>query len=94
MSEQSQQVAVLFLQQYLSIYDSEDRQPLLNAYHDSAVLSMSVSFAPGQAATGAGRYSSASRLIILALLFSPYYSRLIINLSSVINIYAAGWTHT
>ena len=72
-SEQSQQVAVLFLQQYLSIYDSEDRQPLLNAYHDSAVLSMSVSFAPGQAATGAGRYSSASRLIILALLFSPYY---------------------
>jgi nuclear RNA export factor len=77
-SEQSRQVAVLFLQQYLSIYDSEDRQPLLDAYHDSAVLSMSVSFAPGQAATGAGRYRFA----------------FLLTRSSVMNIYTVGWTHT
>ncbi|XP_071657549.1 nuclear RNA export factor 1 [Patagioenas fasciata] len=35
-----------FLQQYYSIYDSSDRQGLLDAYHDGACCSLSIPFAP------------------------------------------------
>ncbi|KAJ8396430.1 hypothetical protein AAFF_G00017360 [Aldrovandia affinis] len=33
-----------FLQEYYSIYDSADRQPLLHAYHDGATFSLSIPF--------------------------------------------------
>ncbi|KAM9257515.1 nuclear RNA export factor 1 [Morus bassanus] len=35
-----------FLQQYYSIYDSSDRQGLLDAYHDGACCSLSIPFGP------------------------------------------------
>ena len=44
-SDQAKQIAVLFLEQYLAVYDSDDRQPLLDAYHDSAVFSITASAA-------------------------------------------------
>lgn len=50
-SDEARQIALAFLEQYLSVYDSEDRQPLLNAYHDSAVMSMTCSFSPGHSAS-------------------------------------------
>lgn len=31
-----------FLGQYFTIFDSESRQPLLNAYHEQAMISMTV----------------------------------------------------
>lgn len=39
-SEEGRRVVLLFLQQYLSVYDADDRQPLLEAYHDTAVMSL------------------------------------------------------
>ena len=35
-----------FVKQYISIYDSNSRQPLLNAYHENAVMSMSTAYPP------------------------------------------------
>lgn len=37
---------LFFLQQYYSVYDSADRQPLLDAYHDSATFSLTIPFFP------------------------------------------------
>ncbi|KAM4621739.1 nuclear RNA export factor 1 [Polymixia lowei] len=39
-SEEIKALILHFLQQYYSIYDSGDRQPLLDAYHDGASLSL------------------------------------------------------
>ena len=41
-------IAGQFLQQYFSIFDYENRQSLLNAYHEHALFSMTIS--PGFAA--------------------------------------------
>ncbi|XP_023240608.1 nuclear RNA export factor 1-like [Centruroides sculpturatus] len=41
-SEDVKNIVVQFLEQYYTIYDSSDRQPLLEAYHDQAMFSMSV----------------------------------------------------
>ncbi|XP_011502457.1 PREDICTED: nuclear RNA export factor 1 [Ceratosolen solmsi marchali] len=38
----AQEVASQFLQQYFLVFDSENRQPLLDAYHEHACLSMTV----------------------------------------------------
>jgi nuclear RNA export factor len=38
----AQEVASQFLQQYFIVFDSENRQPLLDAYHEHACLSMTV----------------------------------------------------
>lgn len=35
-----------FLQQYYMIYDSENRQPLLDAYHENATFSLSCTYHP------------------------------------------------
>ncbi|XP_066582089.1 nuclear RNA export factor 1-like [Prorops nasuta] len=40
-----QDVASQFLQQYFAIFDSENRQPLLDAYHEHACFSLTVSYA-------------------------------------------------
>lgn len=37
-----------FLGQYFSIFDSESRQPLLNAYHEQAMFSLTASYASEQ----------------------------------------------
>lgn len=38
----AQEIASQFLQQYFLIFDSENRQPLLDAYHENACLSMTI----------------------------------------------------
>ncbi|XP_026090885.1 nuclear RNA export factor 1-like isoform X1 [Carassius auratus] len=43
-SEEIKNIILCFLQQYYSIYDSGDRQPLLDAYHDGAAFSLSIPF--------------------------------------------------
>uniref|UniRef100_A0A8C7JZD4 Nuclear RNA export factor 1 n=1 Tax=Oncorhynchus kisutch TaxID=8019 RepID=A0A8C7JZD4_ONCKI len=42
-SEEIKTPILAFLQQYYSVYDSGDRQPLLDAYHDGATFSLSMS---------------------------------------------------
>lgn len=41
----AQEIANQFLQQYFAIFDSDNRQPLLDAYHEHACFSMTVSSA-------------------------------------------------
>ncbi|XP_037635937.1 nuclear RNA export factor 1 isoform X3 [Sebastes umbrosus] len=43
-SDEIKGVILRFLQQYYSIYDSGDRQPLLDAYHDGASLSLTTPY--------------------------------------------------
>ncbi|XP_062249896.1 nuclear RNA export factor 1 isoform X1 [Platichthys flesus] len=43
-SDEIKVLILRFLQQYYSIYDSGDRQPLLDAYHDGASLSMTTPY--------------------------------------------------
>ncbi|GAA6108878.1 nuclear RNA export factor 1 [Tachysurus ichikawai] len=43
-SEELKGLITYFLQQYYAIYDSADRQPLLNAYHDGAAFSLILPF--------------------------------------------------
>lgn len=40
----AQEIASQFLQQYFLIFDSENRQPLLDAYAEHACFSMTVSY--------------------------------------------------
>lgn len=54
-SDEARLLVLSFLEQYLSIYDSDDRQPLLNAYNDSAVLSMTCSYPSQTSNTSAAR---------------------------------------
>lgn len=63
-SEEARQIVLVFLEQYLTVYDKDDRQPLLNAYHDSATMSMTCSYPPGQAANATARYPHASHIFI------------------------------
>ncbi|EFX66035.1 hypothetical protein DAPPUDRAFT_332592 [Daphnia pulex] len=57
-SDEARQIVLVFLEQYLSVYDSDDRQPLLNAYHDSAIMSLTCSYPPGQTANAPSRLDS------------------------------------
>lgn len=51
-----------FLQQYFSVYDSGDRQSLLDAYHDGACFSLSMPFsAQNPARCSLGEYQKDSR---------------------------------
>ncbi|XP_063801074.1 nuclear RNA export factor 1 isoform X2 [Pseudophryne corroboree] len=52
-----------FLQQYYACYDCEDRQGLLNVYHDEAACSLSIPNPPGQnpSRSSLGEYFSSSR---------------------------------
>ncbi|KAM5138410.1 nuclear RNA export factor 1 [Mantella aurantiaca] len=56
-------IVLRFLQQYYAIYDGEDRQGLLNVYHDEACCSLSIPNVSGQnpARSSLGDYFSNSR---------------------------------
>ncbi|KAM9301831.1 nuclear RNA export factor 1 [Gastrophryne carolinensis] len=56
-------LVVKFLQGYYAVYDSEDRQSLLNVYHDEASCSLSIPNTSGQnfSRSGLGDYISYSR---------------------------------
>ncbi|KAI9557098.1 hypothetical protein GHT06_016896 [Daphnia sinensis] len=54
-SDEARQIVLVFLEQYLTVYDSDDRQPLLNAYYDSATMSLTCSYPPGQTASASAR---------------------------------------
>uniref|UniRef100_A0A8C2JPJ6 Nuclear RNA export factor 1 n=1 Tax=Cyprinus carpio TaxID=7962 RepID=A0A8C2JPJ6_CYPCA len=61
-SEEIKNIILCFLQQYYSIYDSGDRQPLLQAYHDGAAFSLSIPFTL-QNPSNLGEYQKDSRNI-------------------------------
>ncbi|XP_018421083.1 PREDICTED: nuclear RNA export factor 1 [Nanorana parkeri] len=56
-------IVLRFLQQYYAIYDGEDRQGLLNVYHDEACCSLSIPAVSGQnpARSSLGDYFTNSR---------------------------------
>ncbi|XP_043077363.1 nuclear RNA export factor 1 isoform X1 [Puntigrus tetrazona] len=63
-SEEIKNIILCFLQQYYSIYDSGDRQPLLDAYHDGAAFSLSIPFTLQNASKSSlGEYQKDSRNI-------------------------------
>nr|XP_001923961.1 nuclear RNA export factor 1 [Danio rerio] len=43
-SEEIKNIILCFLQQFYNVYDSGNRQPLLDAYHDGATFSLSIPF--------------------------------------------------
>lgn len=43
------EIAKQFLQAFYAIYDSTDRQPLENAYHDQAMFSLTAAYSPNPA---------------------------------------------
>lgn len=63
-SEELKGLITCFLQQYYSIYDSADRQPLLDAYHDGAVFSLILPFSSqNPSRSSLGEYQKDSRNI-------------------------------
>ncbi|KTF94659.1 hypothetical protein cypCar_00006174 [Cyprinus carpio] len=63
-SEEIKNIILCFLQQYYSIYDSGDRQPLLQAYHDGAAFSLSIPFTlQNPSKSSLGEYQKDSRNI-------------------------------
>jgi len=45
-NEEAEKIVLQFLGEYFKVYDSDNRQDLINAYHEDSVMSMSVSFNP------------------------------------------------
>jgi len=45
-------VVLQFLQQYFKLYDGDNREQLMEAYHEDAVMSMSIAYPPNVAAHG------------------------------------------
>lgn len=78
----------LFLQQYFSIYDTKDKSPLVNAYHENATYSLSCCNVklPGQRDNipGVGAYVSLSRNI-LKISYDETFSRLKTKRNEIIN---------
>ncbi|KAM4018439.1 nuclear RNA export factor 1 [Anomaloglossus baeobatrachus] len=64
-SDDIKTLVLRFLQQYYACYDSEDRQGLLNVYHDEACCSLSIPFQMGQnpSRSSLGEYFNFSRNI-------------------------------
>ncbi|XP_061691156.1 nuclear RNA export factor 1 isoform X3 [Syngnathoides biaculeatus] len=61
-SDEIKGLILRFLQQYYSIYDSSDRQPLLDAYHDGATLSLTIPFSSqNPSRSSLGEYQKDSR---------------------------------
>ncbi|XP_077434297.1 nuclear RNA export factor 1 isoform X1 [Vanacampus margaritifer] len=61
-SDEIKGLILRFLQQYYSIYDSGDRQPLLDAYHDGAALSLTIPFSnQNPSRSSLGEYHKDSR---------------------------------
>uniref|UniRef100_A0AAY4EMP7 Nuclear RNA export factor 1 n=1 Tax=Denticeps clupeoides TaxID=299321 RepID=A0AAY4EMP7_9TELE len=61
-TDEIKNLILCFLQQYYSVYDSADRQPLLDAYHDGAAFSLSIPFSM-QHPSNLGEYQKDSRNI-------------------------------
>lgn len=47
-NQDAQGVVRQFLEQYFTIFDSDNRQPLLQAYHEHALFSMTMAYPYGQ----------------------------------------------
>ncbi|XP_051956160.1 nuclear RNA export factor 1-like [Xyrauchen texanus] len=63
-SEDIKSIILCFLQQYYNVYDSGDRQPLLNAYHDGASFSLSIPYiVQNPSKSSLGEYHKDSRNI-------------------------------
>ncbi|XP_076015673.1 nuclear RNA export factor 1 [Genypterus blacodes] len=61
-SDDIKSLILRFLQQYYSIYDSGDRQPLLDAYHDGACLSLTTPYSTqNPSRSSLGEYHKDSR---------------------------------
>ncbi|TMS17750.1 Nuclear RNA export factor 1 [Larimichthys crocea] len=61
-SDEIKAIILRFLQQYYSIYDSGDRQPLLDAYHDGASLSLTTPYSTqNPSRSSLGEYHKDSR---------------------------------
>uniref|UniRef100_A0A4W6EWE6 Nuclear RNA export factor 1 n=1 Tax=Lates calcarifer TaxID=8187 RepID=A0A4W6EWE6_LATCA len=61
-SDEIKALILRFLQQYYSIYDSGDRQPLLDAYHDGASLSLTTPYSSqNPSRSSLGEYHKDSR---------------------------------
>ncbi|XP_033830055.1 nuclear RNA export factor 1 isoform X1 [Periophthalmus magnuspinnatus] len=61
-SDEIKALILRFLQQYYSIYDSSDRQPLLDAYHDGASFSLTTPFSSqNPSRSSLGEYHKDSR---------------------------------
>jgi nuclear RNA export factor len=43
-AEECMTIMLQFLEQYYQLYDSDNREPLVNAYHEDAVLSVGSEF--------------------------------------------------
>uniref|UniRef100_A0A669CQD7 Nuclear RNA export factor 1 n=1 Tax=Oreochromis niloticus TaxID=8128 RepID=A0A669CQD7_ORENI len=72
-SDEIKAVILRFLQQYYSIYDSGDRQPLLDAYHDGASLSITT---PYSTQNPSSEYLSLTKLRLSGFETSPHHTRL------------------
>ena len=44
-----------FLKQYFNLYDGDNREQLMEAYHEDAVMSMSIAYPPNVSAHGSQR---------------------------------------
>ncbi|RMB90479.1 hypothetical protein DUI87_33080 [Hirundo rustica rustica] len=69
-SDDLKALVLRFLQQYYSVYDSSDRQGLLDAYHDGACCSLSIPYGPPNARPPAMRFKllKHTRLNVVAFL--------------------------
>ncbi|PSN57824.1 Nuclear RNA export factor 1 [Blattella germanica] len=66
-NEEGMKVVRPFLEQYYQLYDSDDRQPLVNAYHENAMFSLTTAYPPGQSSTNGPKlatYMADSRNLI------------------------------
>jgi nuclear RNA export factor len=50
-AEEGMPLVQQFLEQYYQLYDSDNRQPLVNAYHNDAMFSLTSTYPPGQSST-------------------------------------------
>lgn len=66
-----------FLTQYFAIYDAESRQPLLEAYHEHATMSMAASYLTNDSRNAATQ-RFVSLLLLNELLMSLAYFKIII----------------
>ncbi|XP_067011761.2 nuclear RNA export factor 1 [Anabrus simplex] len=57
-AQEGQLVVRQFLEQYYLIYDADNRQPLLDAYHNDAVFSMAATYPPGQSTSSSSRLNA------------------------------------
>jgi nuclear RNA export factor len=54
-SSPSVNIVVQFLKEYFNVYDSDSREPLANAYHQNAVLSLTSEYPPYSSTHGTGK---------------------------------------